>query len=482
MASKIFISYRRDDSAGTAGRLHDRLAETFGEENLFIDVDNMPAGADFVETLNKQVAICDVFLCTVGPNWLNAKDNDGQRRLDQPGDFVRAEIAEALKRNIPVIPVLVDGARVPKDRELPNDIVLLTRRQAVEVRNSHFRQDADELTRKIRGLIKGRRSALSRAVLGAIVGAIALLVFGSIGMYHAGMISLTWLRSGLTAPTAEPGKETVSTPGSVAMVSPPNSLPPAPDASPAKQTGATDASRLDLVTDCDRLAAVSTDPQRPKSVPGVNFEQINIGSAVVACREAVSKYPDVARFSFQLGRILDANKDYLEARKQYEMAAKFGSTTALNNIGGLYERGSGVPQDYAEARRWYEKAAAAGDPAAMNNIGMLYNDGSGVPHDYAEARRWYEKAAAAGNSAAMNNIGSLYEDGSGVPQDYAEARRWYEKAAAGGIATAMRNLGDLYRDGRGVPKSVADARTWYQEAAAAGDVTAKDSLARLPAK
>ncbi|MFZ0123081.1 MAG: toll/interleukin-1 receptor domain-containing protein, partial [Xanthobacteraceae bacterium] len=75
MASKIFISYRRDDSAGTAGRLHDRLAEAFGEENLFIDVDNMPAGADFVETLNKQVAICDVFLCTVGPSWLNAKDN-----------------------------------------------------------------------------------------------------------------------------------------------------------------------------------------------------------------------------------------------------------------------------------------------------------------------------------------------------------------------------------------------------------------------
>jgi hypothetical protein len=477
MASKIFISYRRDDSAGTAGRLHDRLAETFGEENLFIDVDNMPAGADFVETLNKQVAICDVFLCTVGPNWLNAKDNDGQRRLDQPGDFVRVEIAEALKRNIPVIPVLVDGARVPKDRELPNDIVLLTRRQAVEVRNSHFRQDADELTRKIRGLIKGRRSALSRAVLGAIVGAVALLVFGSIGIYQ-----LTGLRSGPAAPTTEPGKETVSTPGSVATVSPPNSLPPAPDESSAKQTGATGASRLDLVTDCDRLAAVSTDPQRPKSVPGVNFEQINIGSAVVACREAVSKYPDVARFSFQLGRILDANKDYLEARKQYEMAAKFGSTTALNNIGGLYERGSGVPQDYAEARRWYEKAAAAGDPAAMNNIGMLYNGGSGVPQDYAEAWRWYEKAAAAGNSAAMNNIGSLYEDGSGVPQDYAAARRWYEKAAAGGIATAMRNLGDLYRDGRGVAKSVATARAWYQEAVAAGDATAKDNLARLPAK
>ena len=82
MANKIFISYRRDDSAGTAGRLHDRLAEKFGQDNLFIDVDNLPAGADFVEYLGKQIANCEIFLCTVGPNWLNAKDDDGRRRLD----------------------------------------------------------------------------------------------------------------------------------------------------------------------------------------------------------------------------------------------------------------------------------------------------------------------------------------------------------------------------------------------------------------
>jgi hypothetical protein len=93
----------------------------------------------------------------------------------------------------------------------------------------------------------------------------------------------------------------------------------------------------DLVTDCDWLAAGPTDSQRPKSVPGVDFKQINIGSAVVACREAVNKYPDVARFSFQLGRVLDVSKDYLEARKQYEIAAKLGNATALNNI-GLFTR------------------------------------------------------------------------------------------------------------------------------------------------
>ena len=158
MASKIFISYRGDNSAGTAGRLHDRLAERFGQENLFIDVDNMPAGADFVEHLGKQVANCDIFLCTVGPNWLNAKDDDGRRRLDQPDDYVRVEIAEALKRTIPVIPVLIDGARVPKRGELPDDIAPLTRRQAVEVRNSNFRRDADDLTQKISGILREKRS------------------------------------------------------------------------------------------------------------------------------------------------------------------------------------------------------------------------------------------------------------------------------------------------------------------------------------
>jgi tetratricopeptide (TPR) repeat protein len=477
MASKIFISYRRDDSAGTAGRLHDRLAETFGAENLFIDVDNMPAGADFVETLNKQVAFCDVFLCTVGPNWLNAKGDDGQRRLNQPGDYVRAEIAEALNRNIPVIPVLVDGARVPKDHELPNDLAPLTRRQAVEVRNSHFRQDADELTRKIRGLLKEQRSPLSRAVLGAIVGAVALLVFGSIVLYQAGMISLPWMHSGPIAPTAKelPSKEVVSAS---------NSLPPKPDASSAKQTSVTDASHPNLVTDCDWLAADPTDPQRPTIVPGVFDKQMNVAAALPACQEAVNKYPDVGRFSLSLGRALFLVRDYSASRKQFERAVSLGNTAAMNAVALFYRDGYGVPQDYAEARRWYEEsAAAANSPIAMNNIGNFYENGSGVTQDYAEARRWYEKAvAAAGSPVGMTNIGSFYENGRGVTQDYAEAQRWYEKAAAGGNSSAMVHLGDMYKDGRGVAKSVADARTWYEKAVIAGSAVARDRLAALPSQ
>jgi tetratricopeptide (TPR) repeat protein len=477
MASKIFISYRRDDSAGTAGRLHDRLAETFGEENLFIDVDNMPAGADFVETLNKQVANCDVFLCTVGPNWLNAKDDDGRRRLDQPDDFVRVEIAAALNRNIPVIPVLVDGARVPKDHELPNDIAPLTRRQAVEVRNSHFRRDADELTQKIGGLLKEQRSAPSRAVLAAVVGAAALLMFGTIGLYQAGIVSLPGMHSGPTAPTVKelPSKEAVSALKPLAST---------PGASTTNQTRVAEAAHPDLVTDCDRLAADPTDLQRPRSVPGVWDKQINVAAALQTCQEAVIKYPDVGRFSLSLGRALFLAKDYPASLKQFERAVSFGNTAAMNAIAILYRDGYGVPQDYGEARRWYEEAAAAGNsPIAMNSIGSFYENGRGVPQDYAEAKRWYQKAVAAANSpVGMTSIGSLYENGRGVPQDYAEAKRWYQKAADFGNSTAMVHLGDMYRDGRGAAKSVADARTWYEQAAVAGSAVAQNRLAVLPSQ
>ena len=119
MSDKIFINYRREDSIGTAGRLRDRLAEAFGEENLFMDVDNIPAGVDFVADLNSQVAACRVFLAVIGPNWLDAKDESGVRRLDNPDDFVTIEIAAALARDIRVIPVLVDNARMPKADKLP---------------------------------------------------------------------------------------------------------------------------------------------------------------------------------------------------------------------------------------------------------------------------------------------------------------------------------------------------------------------------
>src|SRR5262245_56789722 len=157
MAGKIFIVYRRDDSISTAGRLHDRLAQTFGRKSLFMDVDHVPAGIDFVDYLNSQVAECDVFLAVIGPNWVDAKDDSGHRRLDNPNDYVTVEIAAALARNIRVIPVLVDGARAPNPDKLPDSIKPLARRNAVEIRNTHFGRAAEALTDKVREALKSTR-------------------------------------------------------------------------------------------------------------------------------------------------------------------------------------------------------------------------------------------------------------------------------------------------------------------------------------
>src|SRR5262245_28194036 len=98
MPGKIFVNYRRDDVIAAAGRLHDRLAQAFGRRNIFMDVDHIPAGVDFVTYLDRQVAACDVFLAVIGPRWIDERDESGQRRLDNPDDFVTVEIAAALAR------------------------------------------------------------------------------------------------------------------------------------------------------------------------------------------------------------------------------------------------------------------------------------------------------------------------------------------------------------------------------------------------
>ncbi|HEY7666199.1 MAG TPA: toll/interleukin-1 receptor domain-containing protein [Xanthobacteraceae bacterium] len=166
MAGKIFISYRRDDSIGTAGRLRDRLAETFGGDNVFMDVDSIPVGINFEKYVESQVAACDAVLSVIGPNWLNAKDETDQRRLDKSDDFVVIEIAAALARDILVIPVLVDGTRMPKASELPASLKPLALRNAIHLRNTNFGSDAEQLITRMRGaLALGRPERTQELVL-----------------------------------------------------------------------------------------------------------------------------------------------------------------------------------------------------------------------------------------------------------------------------------------------------------------------------
>jgi tetratricopeptide (TPR) repeat protein len=181
MDVKIFINYRRDDSIGMAGRLHDRLAQTFGRDNIFMDVDHIPVGAEFVTHINNQVAACNVLLVLIGPDWIRLKDKAGHRRLHKPDDFVAIEIAAALTRNIRVIPVLVDGARMPQESELPDTLKPLVRRQAAEARHAHFGTDADALIARMREALGDEGASTSPWRMHAAGAALAVAVLVVIG-------------------------------------------------------------------------------------------------------------------------------------------------------------------------------------------------------------------------------------------------------------------------------------------------------------
>lgn len=152
--SKIFISYRRSESAAYAGRLSDQLRVYFGSQIIFIDVESIEPGRDFVEAIEDAVSSCKILLVVIGRQWLTCANERG-RRLDDPKDFVRLEISAALKRNIRVIPVLVQGATMPREEDLPDEIIPLARRQAWEVSDIRWNQDVGRLIEKIAGDIPG---------------------------------------------------------------------------------------------------------------------------------------------------------------------------------------------------------------------------------------------------------------------------------------------------------------------------------------
>lgn len=149
MNAQIFISYRRGDSLGSTGRLYDRLVSQFADKHIFMDVDTIAPGEDFIDAIEKAVEKCSILLAVIGKNWVNITDAQGQRMLLNPYDFVRVEIRTAMDRNIRVIPVLVENAPVPNPDELPDDLKQLSRKNAIELRHTTFNSDVDRLVRSI---------------------------------------------------------------------------------------------------------------------------------------------------------------------------------------------------------------------------------------------------------------------------------------------------------------------------------------------
>ena len=149
----IFINYRRDDSAPYAGRLYDHLRRSFPGQKVFMDIDAIDPGEDFVNAIHRTLESSRVVLAVIGRTWTAATDETGQRRLDSPDDYVVRELSAALASQARVIPVLVGGAAMPRTDALPVPLAALARRNAIEVSDSRFSFDADRLVAAIRKLL-----------------------------------------------------------------------------------------------------------------------------------------------------------------------------------------------------------------------------------------------------------------------------------------------------------------------------------------
>ena len=145
----VFVSYRRGDSEGQARALYIELVNRVGKDSVFMDVDSIALGRDFRQILQDRLGSCELMLALIGPNWLNAEDGSGNRRLETSTDLVRLEIAAGLKRNIPVIPVLLQGAQMPAPERLPEDIRDLTYRHGFELDHSTWESDVKEMFNRL---------------------------------------------------------------------------------------------------------------------------------------------------------------------------------------------------------------------------------------------------------------------------------------------------------------------------------------------
>jgi hypothetical protein len=147
----VFISYRRGDTAGEARALFDYLSNLLGEKSVFMDVDSIALGRDFRTVLQETTAACDLMLVLIGRTWVDVRDENGRTRIEDPSDYVRLEIESALKRNIPVTPVLVQGAHIPDPEQLPAEIRDLAYRNAFELSHNRWVSDVHEMTRRLLG-------------------------------------------------------------------------------------------------------------------------------------------------------------------------------------------------------------------------------------------------------------------------------------------------------------------------------------------
>ena len=160
--SGIFISYRREDSRGYAGRIYDRLSQHFGCDQVFMDIDSIEPGTDYQKKIQQALESCDVLIAIIGKNWLTVCDKEGQQRIKNSQDLVRIEIQTALRANLTVIPILVEGTTMPQFESLPKPLKPFGRQQAKEISDSNFHRDIDSLISTVERTVQKEKDLIKK--------------------------------------------------------------------------------------------------------------------------------------------------------------------------------------------------------------------------------------------------------------------------------------------------------------------------------
>src|SRR6266496_2177474 len=514
MNAKLFINYRREDTAPYAGRLYDRLIARFGGNQVFIDIDQIEPGEDFVEVINRKVGTCDIAIVAIGPNWLRAIDASGKRRLDDEEDFVRMEIVAALQRNIRVIPVLVGGAQMPRKQDLPEALAPLSRRNAIELSETRFHADVKRLIEAIEKSfavveekvelsvtpaappaepasvtppdskdrtmpVKSTQTtpAIPPVVSSSLIAALKepavwirkrLIIVIAVAATVVLLLAITW---SLTRPHPSVGTSEPSKPAEPKLTD-------QGDASTQFSQGLKYENGDGVPKDFGKAVELyqkAADQGNQSAIEKLNKLSTPAEPKLTDQEDASAQFNLGVQYQYGRG----VPKDLRAAAELYQKAADQGNAAAQNNLGALYETGQGVPKDLAKAAALYQKAADQGYAQAQNKLGQFYYKGLGVPKDLGKSLELCQKAANQGNADAQNHLGWLYQNGWGVPKDLGKAAELYQKAADQGLPPAQDNLGRLYDDGQGVPKDLGKAAELYQKAANRGYIDAQNHLGWL---
>lgn len=461
---KIAISYRRSDSLDITGRIFDRLALRYGRNSVFRDLDNIRPGTDFRDQISDALEATDVLLAVVGPKWLGRGKSVDGNRIDNEADLVRIEVETALARKIPVIPVLVGGAKMPATSKLPESIRQFAFRHAMLVDGGRdFDHHVDGLVRSLDEILNSEhlppnrsatpqqsekpddtRGRVRRYALWSGISGLAVIVAAGVLFFGYGTL--------LPIPTPVSSNPTPTSSSSQTI----NVL-----TKPSTDSKATPSAKDDFKAalarkDYDAAFALAG----PLAAGGDRDTQFGL--------------------AWLYDKGLGINRDLEQAAAWYRKAAEQGHPFAQLNLGAMYEYGSGVSQSYEQAFNWYRKAAEQGDAEAQNNVGVFYAIGQGTRRDDIAATLWYEKAAKQGFAKAQKNLGDMWATGRGVKRDDREALRMYYQAAEQNHPTAEFNIGYWYENGMGgVQRDYEAAAQWYRKAAQDGSAQGQEALDRL---